>query len=68
MSFADKMKKLLGQHSGKARQGIEKAGDMIDKKTGGKYASHVDKAQQRAGKSLDDLERDQARREGRGSR
>jgi hypothetical protein len=49
MSIVDKVKQMLGQHSDQAKQGVEKAGDMFDQKTGGKYADKVDKAQNKAG-------------------
>jgi hypothetical protein len=48
MSIIDKVKEMLGQHSDKAEQGIDKAGDMIDDKTGGKYSDKIDSAQEKA--------------------
>jgi hypothetical protein len=48
MSIIDKVKGLLGQHSDKAEKGIDKAGDMIDRKTGGKYSDKIDSAQEKA--------------------
>jgi hypothetical protein len=45
MGFLDKAKKLIGEHDDKVDQGIEKAGDAVDDKTGGKYAAQVDKVQ-----------------------
>jgi hypothetical protein len=45
MGFLDKAKKLIGAHDDKVDQGIEKAGDVVDDKTGGKYAAQVDKVQ-----------------------
>ncbi|MCW2862630.1 MAG: Antitoxin [Actinoallomurus sp.] len=48
MSIMDKMKNLLGQHGDKVDKVVEKAGDMVDHKTGGKYADKVDKAQEQA--------------------
>ncbi|MFI0354665.1 antitoxin [Actinomadura sp. 9N407] len=53
MSIVDKVKEMLGQHGDKARQGVEKGGDMVDRKTGGKYAKHVDKGQEKAGDYID---------------
>jgi hypothetical protein len=44
----DKLKGMFGQHADKAESGIDKAGDVIDDKTGGKYAEHVDKGQDAA--------------------
>lgn len=53
MSIVDKVKEMLGQHGDKARQGVEKGGDMFDRRTGGKYSEQVDKAQDKAGDYLD---------------
>ncbi|BDH55878.1 antitoxin [Tsukamurella sp. PLM1] len=44
--LANKAKAALGKNPSV----IDKAGDLVDKKTGGKYASHVDKAQDAAKK------------------
>ncbi|WP_396445262.1 antitoxin [Actinomadura sp.] len=49
MSIVDKVKQMLGQHSDKAKEGVERAGDMFDQRTGGKHAGKVDKAQEKAG-------------------
>lgn len=53
MSFLDKAKDLAGQHDDKVDQGLEKAGDAVDEKTGSKYSSQIDKgvdqAQERTG-------------------
>jgi hypothetical protein len=48
MSILDKVKELLGQHSDKAQQGIDKAGDVINDKTGGKYSDKIESAQDKA--------------------
>jgi antitoxin protein of toxin-antitoxin system len=53
MSILDKVKEVLGQNTDKAKQGTERAGDMADEKTGGKYGGQVDSAQQRADDYLD---------------
>ncbi|MBA8795418.1 hypothetical protein FHX74_003054 [Friedmanniella endophytica] len=55
MGLFDKAKDLAAQHSDKISQGIEKAGDLIDQKTGGKYADQVDRAQDFARDRVDDL-------------
>ncbi|MGW6375636.1 antitoxin [Rhodococcus sp. NPDC055112] len=59
MSFMDTLKGLFGkgkqaaaQHSDKIEDAVDKAGDFIDEKTGGKYAQHVDKAQDAAKKII----------------
>ncbi|MBN3510377.1 antitoxin [Mycolicibacterium nivoides] len=48
MGFLDKAKDLLSQNADKVEQAIEKAGDVIDEKTQGKYSGAVDKAQEAA--------------------
>ena len=53
MSFMDKAKELADKHDKQVDQGLEKAGDQIDERTGNKYSSQVDQgvnqAQQRTG-------------------
>ena len=53
MSFLDKAKELADKHDKQVDQGLEKAGDQIDERTGNKHSSQVDKgvdaAQQRTG-------------------
>ncbi|CNE19492.1 Antitoxin Rv0909/MT0933 [Mycobacterium tuberculosis] len=53
MSIVDKVKQMLGQNAEKAKQGVEKAGDMFDQRTGGKHAGKVDKVQEKAGDYID---------------
>lgn len=48
MGFLDKAKQLLSQNADKVEQAIDKAGDIVDDKTHGKYSQHVDKAQEAA--------------------
>ena len=43
--MVDKAKDLAGQHPDKVDQGIDKAGDAVDQRTGGQHAEQVDKAQ-----------------------
>ncbi|WP_042386903.1 antitoxin [Streptacidiphilus melanogenes] len=52
MSVLDKVKGMLKGHESQASKGVDKAGDLIDDKTGGKYASQVDKAQDQAKEQL----------------
>ncbi|HEY2997365.1 MAG TPA: antitoxin [Acidimicrobiales bacterium] len=52
----DKVKGMLGQNRGKVDSGIDKAGDTIDDRTGGKYAGQVDKGQDAARDALDKLD------------
>ena len=48
MSFVEKVKEFLGKHGDQVDKVVEKAGDMADEKTGGKYADRVDMAQEQA--------------------
>ncbi|AKS32563.1 antitoxin [Mycolicibacterium goodii] len=48
MGFLDKAKDLLSKNADKVETVIDKAGDIVDQKTQGKYAQHVDKAQDAA--------------------
>ena len=53
MSFMDKAKDFAEQHDEQVDQGVQKAGDEVNKRTGDKYENQVDKgvdmAQQRTG-------------------
>ncbi len=53
MGFMDDAKKFADQHDEQVDQGLEKAGDQIDERTGNKYSGQIDKgvdeAQQRTG-------------------
>lgn len=48
MGIFDKAKDLAGDHPDQVDQGIDKAGDAVDERTGGQHAEHVDKAQDAA--------------------
>lgn len=52
MGIFDKAKEALSEHSDHIDTGIERAGDMVDEKTGGKYAEHVDTGQDFAASKL----------------
>jgi hypothetical protein len=45
MGFLDDAKKFIDEHDDKVDQAIEKAGDLVDDRTGGKFADKVDKVQ-----------------------
>jgi hypothetical protein len=53
MSFMDKAKDFLDKHDEQVDQALEKIGDEVDKRTGHKYTSQIDKgvdeAQKRTG-------------------
>ena len=53
MGFLDKLKSLASKNADKVDTAIEKAGDVVDQKTQGKYAQHVDKVQDAAKKAVD---------------
>jgi hypothetical protein len=55
VGLMDKVRAMLGQHDEKVDQGIDKAGDVVDDKTGGKHAAHVDKAQDAAKDGIDKI-------------
>lgn len=48
MSFMDKVKGMLGQHSEKVTKGIDKAAGMADAKTKGKYSDRIRSGSQKA--------------------
>ncbi|MFI5497082.1 antitoxin [Actinoplanes sp. NPDC051859] len=53
MGFMDKAKEFADQHDEQVDQGIQKAGEQIDQRTGDKYSDQIDKgvdaAQERTG-------------------
>jgi hypothetical protein len=52
MGFMDKVKGMLGSHPEQADKGIERGGDMLDERTGGKHADKVDRGQDAARDAL----------------
>lgn len=59
MGLSDWFKKAKGmaaENKDAIKDGIEKAGDFVDEKTGDKYAEHVDKGQEAASEFIDKLE------------
>ncbi|HZM78923.1 MAG TPA: antitoxin [Candidatus Limnocylindrales bacterium] len=54
MGIVDKAKEALGDRSDKAKEAVDKGGDMIDQKTGGKAAGQVDSAQDKAKEVIDE--------------
>ncbi len=43
MGFMDKAKDFADKHDEQVDQGLEKAGDQIDDRTGNKHSSQIDK-------------------------
>jgi hypothetical protein len=48
----DKAKDLIGQHGDKVDQGVERAGQFADEKTGGKHNEHIDKGEDKLKEGL----------------
>lgn len=55
MGLMDDIKKAAADHEDKIEAAIEKIGDLVDQKTGSKYADKVDQAQGLANDQLDKL-------------
>ncbi len=54
MGLLDKIKGMLGGNADKAKAGLEKAGDMVDEKTGGKFTDKIDMAEEKIGEVIED--------------
>ncbi len=50
MGMFDKFKKMATDNKDKVADGVDKATDVIDEKTGGKHTEHLDKADDAAAK------------------
>ena len=48
MGLLDKAKGLLGKNAEKVEGAIDKVADVVDEKTGGKYADRIDKGAEAA--------------------
>ena len=53
MGLLDKARDLLKQNADKVDAAIDKAGDLVDEKTQGKYKDTVDQVQEAAKKAVD---------------
>jgi len=51
-----KLTKAVDSQGDKIGDGVEKAGDMVDKQTGGKYGDKIDMGVDKAKDALDDLD------------
>jgi hypothetical protein len=47
------LRNVVKQNPDKIKTGVEKAGDLVDKQTGGKYADKVDAVQEKADNYID---------------
>lgn len=60
MGLFEKAKKAISGNADKVADGVDKATDMIDEKTGGKYTEKLDKVDEKAGEVLDKMKDDEA--------
>ena len=56
MGIFDQIKDAAAGHEAQVEQGVGKLGDMVDERTGGQYAAHVDLAQDFIRNQLTDAE------------
>lgn len=56
MGIFDKIKDLAGGNADKVKDGLDKAGDMIDEKTGGAHTDKIDMATDKIGDMIDDAD------------
>ena len=54
MGLLDKIKGMLGGNADKVKEGLEKAGDMVDEKTDGKFSDKIEMAEEKIGEVIDD--------------
>ena len=54
MGLFDKAKDLANKNKDKIADGVDKATDVVDDKTGGKYTDHLEKVDDMADKLRDD--------------
>jgi hypothetical protein len=59
MGIFDKAKDAVSEHSEQIDAGIDKAGDLVDNKTQGKYVEQVDQGQEMAKDKLRDSAADE---------
>ncbi|MGI5505747.1 antitoxin [Lentzea sp. CA-135723] len=48
----NKAKDLIGEHGDKVDQGVERAGQFADEKTGGKHSEHIDQGEDKLKEGL----------------
>lgn len=56
--LADKAKDLAADHKDKVKERIDKAGEVVDEKTDGKYSEQIDKGEEGAKDYVEDLPED----------
>ena len=56
--FVDKAKDLASEHEDKVDEGIDKAADLADEKTEGKYSDQIDQGAEKAKEYVENLDDD----------
>jgi hypothetical protein len=56
MGIFDKAKDLLNEHNDKVDQGIDKAAEVIDQKTGGQHTEQIKQGAEQAKRAMDDTD------------
>lgn len=54
-NLGDKAEEFAGDHADQVDEGVEKAGDVVDDKTGGRFSDQVDEGQEKAGDYVEGL-------------
>jgi hypothetical protein len=55
MGIFDKAKDLAGEHGEQVDQGIDKAAELIDEKTGGQHTEQIEQGAQQAKDAMGDV-------------
>jgi hypothetical protein len=55
-NIKDKAEGLVDEHGEQAGQGLDKAGDVVDEKTGGQHSAQIDQGVEQAKNALDGLD------------
>ena len=55
-NIKDKVQGLVDEHGDKAGQGLDKAGDFVDQRTGGQHSDQIDQGVEKAKNALDGLD------------
>ena len=55
-NIKDKAQDLVDEHGEQAGQGLDKAGDVVDEKTGGQHSAQIDQGVEQAKNALDGLD------------
>lgn len=55
MGIFDKAKDLANEHNEQVDQGIDKAAEVIDEKTGGQHTDKIEQGAQQAKDAMDDI-------------